>query len=97
MATVLCTSRACRASRYIAMTQRRCLSTSTVLERRMPSHRYSLTDEQLAEFGGKKALQKRLPELNLSPLGFRAVLRQRLKEYVDAKASVNPTKATNNE
>jgi hypothetical protein len=57
-------------------------SASTRLARRMPQHRYGLTDAQLAEFGGKKSLQRRLVELDLSPIGFRAVLRQRMREYV---------------
>lgn len=49
--------------------------------RHLPHERNPLTNEQLAAFGGKKALQRRLEELGLSPIGFRAILRYRMQEH----------------
>lgn len=97
MATLLGSSRALcvRRSQSTWSTQVRSFSTSPVVARKMPFHRYGLTDEQLAEFGGKKHLQKRLAELGLSPLGFRAVLRNRMKEFVQTQQyTQEPNKAS---
>jgi hypothetical protein len=49
--------------------------------RRLPHQKFPLTNEQLSEFGGKRSIKARLTELGLSPIGFRAVLRERLREF----------------
>jgi len=60
--------------------------------RRLPHKRFPLTNEQLAQFGGKRSLQKRLVELGLSPVGFRVVLRERIRQYCE-----NPTPPPQNQ
>eukprot|EP01124_Arcella_intermedia_P012209 TRINITY_DN1853_c0_g1_i1.p1 TRINITY_DN1853_c0_g1~~TRINITY_DN1853_c0_g1_i1.p1 ORF type:complete len:135 (+),score=26.93 TRINITY_DN1853_c0_g1_i1:43-405(+) len=54
------------------------------LESRKIPAPFALNDQQLCVFGGKRSLQKRLTDLGLSPVGYRGVLRHRLKEHLES-------------
>jgi len=51
---------------------------------------YPLTDQQLADFGGKRSLQRRLAELGLDAQGARAELRLRLVDFLNKRSSGAP-------
>jgi len=52
--------------------------------------KYPLTDSQLVQFGGKRALQRRLEGLGISSVGFRKVLRDRLHDHLKAQPNYEP-------